>query len=236
MLRRNLRAMCYTFRVFAAPQVRLLFVEAANGVLYAHGCLLNFGRASGIGLMPLSTPVSRRALRHSRVIDVQAYVRDDGLWDIDARITDIKSYDATLASGPRPAGTPLHDLHLRITVDRELTIVEAEAASDAVPYPGFCDTIGPAYRALIGLNLLKNFRRDLKQRLAGIAGCTHLTELAQVLPTATVQAFAGDVWSTRDGENADLSHEKPFQLDKCHALRTDGGAVAQYYPRWVAKA
>lgn len=186
--------------------------------------------------MPLSTPVSRRALRHSRVIDVQAYVRDDGLWDIDARITDIKSYDATLASGPRPAGTPLHDLHLRITVDRELTIVEAEAASDAVPYPGFCDTIGPAYKALIGLNLLKNFRRDLKQRLAGIAGCTHLTELAQVLPTATVQAFAGDVWSTRDGANADLSHEKPFQLDKCHALRTDGGAVAQYYPRWVAKA
>ena len=236
MLRRNQRPMCYTFRVFAAPQVRLLFVEAANSVLYAHGCLLNYGRASGIGLMPLSTPVSRRALRHSRVIDVQAYVRDDGLWDIDARITDIKSYDATLASGPRPAGTPLHDLHLRITVDRELTIVEAEAASDAVPYPGFCDTIGPAYSALIGLNLLKNFRRDLKQRLAGIAGCTHLTELAQVLPTATVQAFAGDVWSTRDGENADLSHEKPFQLDKCHALRTDGGAVAQYYPRWVAKA
>jgi hypothetical protein len=91
---------CYTFRVFAAPQVRLPFVEAANGVLYAHGCLLNFGRASGIGLMPLSTPVSRRALRHSRVIDVQAYVREDGLWDIDARITDIKSYDATLASGP----------------------------------------------------------------------------------------------------------------------------------------
>lgn len=186
--------------------------------------------------MTLSTPVSRRALRHSRVIDVQAYLRDDGLWDIDARITDIKSFDATLASGPRPAGAPLHDLHLRITVDRELTIVEAEAASDSVPYPGFCDTIGPAYQALIGLNLLKNFRRDLKERLAGIAGCTHLTELAQVLPTAAVQAFAGDVWSTRDGANADLPHEKPFQLDKCHALRTDGGAVAQYYPRWVAKA
>ena len=99
--------------------------------------------------MPLSTPVSRRALRHSRVIDVQAYVRDDGLWDIDAHITDIKSYDATLASGPRPAGAPLHDLHLRITVDRELTIVEAEAVSDAVPYPGFCDTIGPAYSCLL---------------------------------------------------------------------------------------
>ena len=34
------------------------------------------------------------------------------------------------------------DLHLRITVDRELTIVEAEAASEAVPYPGFCELAG----------------------------------------------------------------------------------------------
>nr|WP_038488423.1 DUF2889 domain-containing protein [Janthinobacterium agaricidamnosum] len=185
--------------------------------------------------MPLSSPVSRRALRHTRVIDVQAFSRDDGLWDIDAHLTDIKHFDARLASGPRAAGLPLHDLHLRITVDLDMTIVDAEAASEAVPYPGFCDTIGPAYKALIGLNLLKNFRRDLKQRLAGIAGCTHLTELAQVLPTATVQAFAGDVWSTRDGANAELPHEQPFQLDKCHALRLDGKAVAQYYPRWVAK-
>src|SRR5471030_969667 len=163
--------------------------------------------------MSLSTPVSRRALRHTRAITVEAYARDDGLWDLDARITDIKVKDVTLASGPRPAGLPLHDLALRITIDRELTIVAVDAASDAVPYPGFCDTIAPAYQQLVGLNLMKNFRHELKRRVAGVAGCTHLTELAQILPTAAVQAFAGDVWST-----------------------TDGGAVARFYPRWVAKA
>jgi hypothetical protein len=54
---------------------------------------------------------------------------------------------------------------------------------------------------LIGLNLMQGFRHELKQRLAGVAGCTHLTELAQILPTAAVQAFAGDVWA-RDGANA----------------------------------
>lgn len=186
--------------------------------------------------MPLSPPVSRRALRHTRAIDIQAFAREDGLWDIDARITDTKTRDAALASGPRPAGTPLHDLHLRLTVDLELNIVDAEAASDGVPYPGHCDTIGPAYKALVGLNLINGFRHNLKQRLAGIAGCTHLTELALVLPTAAVQAFAGDVWATRDGVDADVPHEKPFQLDKCHALRSDGAAVALYYPRWVVQA
>lgn len=188
--------------------------------------------------MSLSTPVSRRALRHTRAIAIEAYARDDGLWDLDARISDIKTIDTTLASGHRAAGTPLHALSLRLTVDRQLNIVDAEAVSDAVPYPGFCDTIGPAYRQLIGLNLMQGFRHELKQRLHGIAGCTHLTELAQILPTAAVQAFANDVWATNDAatEHEGVPSTKPFQLDKCHALRTDGGAVAQFYPRWVVKA
>jgi hypothetical protein len=187
--------------------------------------------------MSLSTPVTRRALRHTRAIAVQAYARDDGLWDLDARITDIKENDTLLASGPRPGGTALHDLSLRLTVDLQLTIVDVEAVSDAVPYPGFCNTIGPAYKQLIGLNLMKGFRHELKQRVAGIAGCTHLTELAQILPTAALQAFANDVWATNDlaSDAAGEAQHKPFQLDKCHALRTDGGAVAQFYPRWAVK-
>jgi hypothetical protein len=188
--------------------------------------------------MPLSPPVSRRALRHTRAIDVQAYARDDGLWDLDAHITDIKTFDTTLASGVRAGGAPLHDLRLRLTIALDMTIVAAEAASDAVPYPGFCDSNGAAYRALVGLNLMRGFRHELKQRVAGIAGCTHLTELAQILPTAAIQAFANDVWSPNDSADADAATAlvKPFQLDKCHALRTDGGAVARYYPRWAVKA
>ena len=184
--------------------------------------------------MPLSSPVPR-ALRHTRAIRVDAYARDDGLWDLDACISDIKVRDVRLASGVRLGGQPLHDLHLRITIDRALTIVEAHAASDAVPYAGFCDSIGPAYAKLVGLSLIKGFRAGLKERLAGVLGCTHLTELAQVLPTAAIQAYANDVIQTHDGPD-DTSPTRPFQIDKCHALRADGPAVVQYYPRWVAKA
>lgn len=186
--------------------------------------------------MPLPTPVSR-SLRHTRAIEVQAYARDDGLWDIDAHLTDVKRIDVKLASGLRPAGTPLHDLSLRLTIDRNLTVVDAHAASDAVPYPGHCDTIGAAYKSLIGLSLMKGFRLALKERLGGVLGCTHLTELAQVLPTAALQAYANDVIQTRDGDTDDEQLPyKPFQLDRCHALRTDAGAVAKYYPRWLVKA
>ena len=185
--------------------------------------------------MPLSYPVPR-ALRHTRAIHVEAYARDDGLWDLDARITDIKQRDVMLASGLRNALAPLHDLSLRITVNRELIIVDAEAASDAVPYAGYCDTNGAAYKKLIGLSLTRGFRLAVKERLSGVLGCTHLTELAQILPTAAIQAYANDVFHARDGAAEDRSPDRPFQIDQCHALRVEGPAVARYYPRWVAKA
>jgi hypothetical protein len=185
--------------------------------------------------MPLSPSNSRRALKHTRSIAVEAFARDDGLWDLDAQISDFKTRDAQLASGVRPAGEPIHHLLLRVTIDTKMTIVDAYAVSDAVPYPGYCDTIGPSYHRLVGLNLMRGFRNGLKERLSGIDGCTHLTELAQVLPTIAVQAFVGEVFDSRDSASDDLQDHKPFQLDRCHALRTDGAAVAEFYPRWAVK-
>jgi hypothetical protein len=181
--------------------------------------------------MSLSPPAPRK-LRHTRAITVEAYARDDGLWDLDACIRDVKTHDIELPSGARPGGLPVHDLTLRVTIDRDMTVVDAEAASNAVPYPGFCDAIAPAYKKLIGLSLLKHFRLHLKDRLSGVLGCTHLTELAQVLPTAAIQAFADDAMANRADE---ASSERPYELDRCHALRLDGPAVEQYYPRWSLK-
>lgn len=187
--------------------------------------------------MPLSPPAPR-TLRHTRTIEVAAYSREDGLWDLDATIRDVKTRAIELASGLRAAGDPIHDLKLRITIDHAFNIVAADAASDAVPYPGMCNTIGPAYQALVGLNLMQHFRLHLKDRLHGVLGCTHLTELAQVLPTAAVQAYANEVLSTHEGvDNVETpATERPFQLDRCHALRVDGPAVAKFYPRWADAA
>ena len=136
-----------------------------------------------------------------------------------------------LAGGLRKAGDPIHDMLLRLVVDEQLNIVEAGSETRWMPYPGHCDDHGDAYRALAGLNLLEGFRAAVRERLGGSLGCTHLTELTQVLPTAVIQAFAGEVIDTReDGEH------KPFQLDRCHALRTDGAAVKPFYPRWYRGA
>lgn len=182
--------------------------------------------------MPLPPASSRRQLKHTRDIHIEFFRRDDGLWDIDARLTDIKTHDVALTCGVLPANKPIHDLLLRLTVDRKSTVVQVQAALDSVPFAGFCDTIATAYSKMIGLNLLSGFRQGIRERLSGIEGCTHLNELAMVLPDTAVQVFA---FENRDDPSGNELEKKPFELDSCHALRTDGAAVALYYPRWVSK-
>ncbi|MDP5009431.1 MAG: DUF2889 domain-containing protein, partial [Glaciimonas sp.] len=172
--------------------------------------------------MPLLQPISRRALKHTRAINIQAFIRDDGLWELDAQITDIKTRDLQLSFGTLPAGQPLYNLLLRLTLDHQFTIVAAETDSEATPYPDVCGQISSAYQQLIGLNLLQGFRYDLKQRLSKDKGCTHLTELAQILPTAAIQAFGSERDSSGKSAFSSAENKKPLQIDGCHALRSDG--------------
>ena len=42
--------------------------------------------------MPLSPPAPREPI-HTRAIDLRGYRREDGLWDIEGHLTDVKCYD-----------------------------------------------------------------------------------------------------------------------------------------------
>lgn len=184
--------------------------------------------------MALPPAAPTRQLKHRRSIDVQIYARDDGLWEVDARLVDTKTHDLPMAAGVRPAGTPLHEMLLRLVIDARFQVLAAGAQTLWMPYPGQCDAYdlpdgSDIYARLVGLNLLKGFRAAVRSRLGGDQGCTHLTELCQVLPSAVIQAFAGDVLDTREG-SADGT--PPFQIDRCHALRSSGDAVRLHHPKW----
>ena len=179
--------------------------------------------------MALPTAARERQLKHRRSIDVKIYARGNGLWEVDAHITDVRTRETRMATGLLAAGEPIHDMLVRLVVDESFNVVEAGAQTFAMPYPGQCDAFSEVYGRLVGLNLMRGFRHAVKERLGGVLACTHITELTQVLPTAVVQAFAGDVIDTRgDAEDS----RQPFQIDRCQALRSDGLAVKTYYPRW----
>ena len=177
---------------------------------------------------PPDTPTRR--LLHRRTLQVEVAALGDGRWEASAELVDVKTSDRMMVDGPRPAGTPIHQLGVRVVVDAGLNVLEAGSTSAWVPYPGHCEHHGGAYAALVGLNLGRGFRRALGERLGGVRGCTHLTELAQVLPSAVIQGLVGETIDPRDSEDADTP---PFQLDRCHALSRDGEVVRLHYPRWA---
>jgi len=178
--------------------------------------------------MSLSPPAPREPL-HTRSVVCEGYRRVDGLYDLEARLVDTKSHAFALMTGVRQAGEPVHDMSIRVTIDRAFTIHAVEAAMPAAPYPGGCETIEPAYAALVGANLASGFRKVVKDRLGSVRGCSHLTELVGHLPTAAVQMFAGLV-------PEDDGRHKPFQLDRCHALESHSDTVRRWYPKWYRGA
>jgi hypothetical protein len=169
-----------------------------------------------------------RRLVHTRSIRVDAYRREDGLWDLVAGIQDVKHKDVELASGTRRAGDPFHDMLLTVTIDGRMRIIAVQAHTQAAPFPGTCETFPEVYQKLVGLNLLDNFRAAVRERVGGNQGCTHITELATILPTAAIQAFAGEVTRL----DADDEPTMPRHLDRCRAMRLDGPIVARHFPRW----
>jgi hypothetical protein len=174
--------------------------------------------------MYMKNETVERELLHTRRIELCGYRRTDGLYDIEGHLKDTKSYDRVLNGILRQAGEPIHELSLRITIGTDLTIVDARAESVAVPYAGQCDAVPPEYRKLIGMTLKSGFMREIRSLFGGVNGCTHLTELVGAVATAAFQTMSEEI-------NASDT-QQPFQLDGCHALRTNGPTVQVFYPKW----
>lgn len=138
--------------------------------------------------MPLSQPATRERL-HTRAIEINGYHRADGLYDIEAHLTDCKSFGQTnFDRGYIEAGDPVHDMWLRLTVDEKMHIHDAEAVSDKTPY-AMCPTAAPNFSRLVGLQIKAGFLREATHRVGGVAGCTHLRELLQQMATTTFQTI-----------------------------------------------
>lgn len=174
--------------------------------------------------MPLPPPDCARRASHQRTISVRAFARDDGLWDIEGQLTDVWPEPVSTARGVLPGGEPMHSMSLRLTVDRSATIRAVQAVTDAGPYGGACGSIVPDYGQLVGVQVARGYRDAIRRLFGRTAGCTHMSELAVVMGSAVLQAL----WSEM---NQDPEH-KPFSIDGCHALKSSGPQVAQFFPRW----
>ncbi len=177
--------------------------------------------------MPLSNPAPRKKL-HTRSISIEGFQREDGLWDIEGTLTDVKTYDMPNAVKQRPAGTFHHEMRVRMTIDTEFNVRDIEAKSDGNPYDDYCSAPEPDYRKLVGLNLKRGFRKAVQESMGGVRGCTHINELLGVMPTGAFQTVAGT-----QGHQGTPEQYK-MVLDRCAAWDTSQGPRS-YFPTWFTQ-
>lgn len=176
--------------------------------------------------MPLPPPSDREKL-HSRLYDLSGYRRADGLWDIEGRLTDSKTYDfPNEYRGHIHAGEALHDMWLRLTIDEDFKVHDIEAAIDGSPY-AICPNISPNFKRMIGATIGPGWRREIRQRVGGVQGCTHLVEMLGALATVAYQTL----YPVRVAKKKeDPSATRPGLIDSCHAYRGDGEIVKSNWP------
>lgn len=197
--------------------------------------------------MPLSPPVERSKL-HTREIVIAGYRRADGLYDIEAQLSDTKTYPLPSEDrGLIAPGEKLHGMWLRMTVDDQMTIQACEAATDYAPYT-VCPQAAPNFARLAGLRIGRGFLKLAAERVGGTLGCTHLRELLQQMATTAFQtigpARAQREMPARGAINAaELDRRTSDQfggpkslVNTCLAYAEDGPVVRRRWPELARQA
>ena len=179
--------------------------------------------------MPLSDPAPRRLL-HRRAIELLGYARDDGLFEVEASLTDTKSYPfRNHDRGEINPGTPLHHMLTRMTFDSAMLIHRFEAATEfraVFRLSGRSAQFRVAGRA----DHRARLHAGGDERIGGVKGCTHLRELLGQMGTVALQTVVNQRM-----ERNRTTVTRPAQLNTCLAYE-DGGVVARrVWPEYYAQ-
>ena len=180
----------------------------------------------------MNAPVARRPM-HLRRIEMQAFARDDGLWDIEAHLRDEKPFAFhDPGRGPMKPGDPVHDIRVRLTVDDARVIREVAVEMGSMPF-GICHEVRDSLAPLVGERVGPGWRNVLK-KLPRTATCSHVREV--LVPMATVVAQGLSFGREPEGKVAVVPDptlaEPPFFVDDCHSWRAEGPVVAHFYPQF----
>jgi hypothetical protein len=171
---------------------------------------------------------------HHRQIDIRFFQRADGLFDIEGRLLDRKAHPfrRVLHDRDTPAGTPLHDILVRLVIDESLLVHDASASLSASPFDvcrGAANTLAP----LKGLRIGAGWNKRVRELLSGAASCTHIMELLGPMATTALQGLAPQRLARMMQPGSD---DHKSRIDSCYAYGRDREVVARLWPELHKKA
>ena len=179
-------------------------------------------------------PAPRKHL-HTRAVEYRGYQRDDGLWDIEAELTDTKTYGhETPDRGLMDAGTPVHGMMIRLTVDDHMKIVEIATGMPSAPFPE-CQAAKPPMQRLIGATLGRGWRKRIEEALGGTLGCAHLRELLFNMATVGYQTIPHYQRHLRReaGLPEPVLKRPPPHVGQCLAWDVNGTVIQRVRPEFA---
>ena len=180
-------------------------------------------------------PSVERKHIHSRHVESHGFLRADGLWDIEARIKDTKTYFTRNADGrERQPGEALHHMEVRLTLDDALKVIDAVAIMPGTPF-NECTAASHPVRGLIGATVGPGWRKAIDEAMGGVRGCTHVRELILAMATVAYQTIPNYRAHERRerGEPTRTIGKPGHQIGKCLGWDTDGPVVARLTPELV---
>jgi hypothetical protein len=182
----------------------------------------------------LDAPVPRTHV-HTRIAEYRGYLRDDGLWDIEAQLTDAKTYEqATPDRGMLAPGEPVHGMAIRLTVDDAMKIRDVAVGMPSAPFAE-CQQAKPPMSRLVGCTLGRGWRKAIEHALGGTQGCTHLRELLFNMATAAYQTIPLYRQHLRRlaGQPEPVLKRPPPHLGQCIAWDFDGPVTGRHRPEFA---
>ncbi|MEJ7931262.1 DUF2889 domain-containing protein [Ramlibacter sp. AN1015] len=184
--------------------------------------------------MPLPAPQPRTPM-HTRQVVYNGWRRDDGLWDLEAVLTDTKPFAADLyRPAPLPAGSPVHDLSIRVTLDDAFVVQAIATSMDATPF-GECQQATDPMQQVVGVRMGPGWRQALERILGGVRGCTHLRELLFNMATVAYQTIPSGQMHLRRlaGEPEPAQEGPPYHVGRCITWDAEGAVVRRHHPEFV---
>ncbi len=165
---------------------------------------------------------------HTRKINCKGYKREDGLWDIEVDLKDVRTFsiENSYRGGYIHAGEPVHGMGLRLALDIEFKIHEVEVHMKYIPEQ-ICGTIVDGMQQLVGLQIKPGWMKEVREKVGGTAGCTHLLELLGPLGTTAYQTMFREVEAFNQEHN---QHIQPRVINSCVTWASNSKLVKDRWP------
>ncbi len=166
---------------------------------------------------------------HERKLDIYTYPLENGQVVVEGWLRDERLITGYNRDGrSRPPGV-VHWIGVRLLLGgRPITILEAEAEMPIVPHK-LCPTVAETVKKIVGLPIVAGFSDQVRKRLYGVEGCSHLMHLILAMGPAGLHGY----WASQNRKPRSAPHsfedtpDLEYLINSCQLWREDGPLIRQ---------